>query len=140
MEPCYLDGFGVVCGMGIDRSILPEAELWTAVILQAIDDLDRRTSLSPTWAQDSAREWFTSDSIAVGSFIWTCQVINVDPSFIRSRLAKKHRIRNADEVVIRSKTHRMTISGQKGCFGGSSGRSVKPISPIQKNLSNIAGN
>ena len=114
MEPTYLNRFGVVCGMGMDRSILPEAELWTAVILQAIDDLDRHTSLSPTWAQDSAREWFTSESHAVGSFIWTCNVINVDPSFIRSRLAKKHRIDNAHQVVTRSKTQPKTNSGQKG--------------------------
>jgi hypothetical protein len=54
METNYLNRFG---GTGTDHRIFPEAELWTAVILQAIDDLDRRTSLSPSWARDSAREW-----------------------------------------------------------------------------------
>lgn len=80
-----------------------------------IDDLDRRTSLTPTSAQDSAREWFASESDAVGSFIWTCHIINVDPYFIRSRLAKKHRRKNPDEVVMTSRTHRMKISRGK-CF------------------------
>ena len=110
MKPNYLNRFGVVCGMGTDQRILPEAELWTAVILQAIDDLSRRTQLSPRSAQTYAREWFASNSDEVGSFIWTCHVINVDPSFIRSRLAKKHRIKTPDELVIRSKTQQMKIS------------------------------
>jgi hypothetical protein len=79
--------------------MLPEAELWTQVILQAINDLDGRTSLTPNSAKDSAREWFASESDAVGSFIWTCQLINLDPSFIRSQLAKKLRMKNPLEVM-----------------------------------------
>jgi hypothetical protein len=103
MEPNYLNRFGVLCGTATDRRILPEAELWISVILQAIDDLDRRTALSPRSAQYSAREWFASESDEVGSFIWTCHVINVDPDFIRSRLAKKHRIKNPDAFVTTSR-------------------------------------
>ena len=68
---------GGVCGTDIDHRLLPEAELWTHVILQAINDLDGGTLLTPGSAQDSAREWFASESDAVGSFIWTCQIINV---------------------------------------------------------------
>jgi hypothetical protein len=94
MEPNYLNRFGVVCGTGTDRRILPEEELWTHVILQAIDDLEKRTSLSSKSAQDAAREWFLSDSDAVGSFLWSCQVINVEPNSIRSWLAKKQQILN----------------------------------------------
>lgn len=69
------------------------------MILQAINDLDGRTSLTPNSAKDSAREWFASESNLVGSFIWTCQLINLDPSFIRSQLAKKLRINNPVEVM-----------------------------------------
>jgi hypothetical protein len=114
MQPNYLSRFGVVSGTGTDRRIVPEAELWTAVILQAIDDLDRRTSLTTRSAQDSAREWFASESDAVGSFIWTCHVIDLDPNFISSRLAKKHRMKNPVEVVMTSRTQRMKISREKG--------------------------
>jgi hypothetical protein len=103
MQANYLNRFGVVCDPCSDRSILPETELWTGVILQAIDDLDRCTSLTPRSAQDSAREWFASESDAVGSFIWTCHVIDVDPNFIRSQLAKKQRIKNLVEIVITSR-------------------------------------
>jgi hypothetical protein len=114
MAPNYLSRFGVVYGTCTDRPIMPEAELWTAVILQAIDDLDRRTSLTPRLAQDSAREWFSSESDAVGSFIWTCHVIDMDPNFIRSRLAKKQRMQNPVKVVVTSRTQRMKTSRAKG--------------------------
>ena len=98
MEPNYLNRFGVVCGTGTDRRILPEAELWTHVILQAIDDLERRSSLRSRAAQDAAREWFLSDSDVVGSFLWSCQVINVEPNSIRSWLAKKHQMLNRNPL------------------------------------------
>ena len=44
---------GGVCGTDIDHRLLPEAELWTHVILQAINDLDGGTLLTPGSAQDS---------------------------------------------------------------------------------------
>ena len=94
-----INRLGGVCGTDTDHRMLPEAELWTQVILQAISDLNGRTSLTPGSAQDSAREWFASECDAVGSFIWTCQIINVDPNFIRSRLAKKQRMKKSDQVM-----------------------------------------
>jgi hypothetical protein len=100
VETNYFNRSGGVCGNGTERRMLPEAELWTQVILQAIDDLDGRSSSIPGSAQDSAREWFASESDAVGSFIWTCQIINVDPSFIRSRIAKKYRINDKVKLSI----------------------------------------
>ena len=89
--------FGVASAS--DHGTLPETELWTQVILQAINDLDGRTSLTPRSAKDSAREWFPSESDGIGSFIWTCQIINVDPNFIRSQLAKKLRMRRKNWPV-----------------------------------------
>jgi hypothetical protein len=104
MEINYLNGFGVLCGPSTDHRMLPEAELWTAVMVQAIDDLDRRTLSSSISAQHSAREWFASESDVVGSFVWACHVINVDPDFIRSRLVKKQRIKNLEKVTVAQET------------------------------------
>jgi hypothetical protein len=95
----YVHPFERVCPSGTDHRTLPEAELWTQVILQAITDLDGRTSLTPRSAKDSAREWFASECDEVGSFIWTCEIINVDPNFIRSQLTKKLRMKKSDEVM-----------------------------------------
>jgi hypothetical protein len=114
MHPNYLNRCGVVCDTNTARRIVPETELWTGVILQAIVDLDRRTSLTPRSAQVSAREWFASESDAVGSFIWTCHLIDLDPNFIRSRLAKKHPMKNPVEAVMTSRTQRVKISRERG--------------------------
>jgi hypothetical protein len=137
MQPNSRNRFSGVCDPCLDRSILPEAKLWTAVILQAIDDLDRRTSFSPTSAKDSAREWFASESDEVGSFMWTCHIIDVDPSFIRSRLAKKHRMENPVEVVRTSTAQRVKISRENG-FPILEARSIaskRPQSRFQKSSS-----
>jgi hypothetical protein len=133
--PNYLNRFGVVCDAKTDRRILPETELWTGVILQAIDDLDRRTSSTPSSAQDSAREWFASESDAVGSFVWSCNVIDVDPHFVRSRLAKKHRRKSPVEVVMTLRKQRMKISREKGfpTFTGE-GRSRLSRSQLSKRV------
>jgi hypothetical protein len=69
--------------------MLPEAELWTEVILQAIDDMDGRTSSASRSAQDSARQWFASENDGIGSFVWSCRVVDVDPSRVRSALARR---------------------------------------------------
>jgi hypothetical protein len=99
MNGNYLDRSRAVCGTDTDHNALPEAELWTQVILQAINDLDGRTALAPQSAQDSAREWFASECDGVCSFVWACQIIDVDPNFIRSQLAKKQRMKNPVEVM-----------------------------------------
>jgi hypothetical protein len=93
----YVNHFGVASTS--DHGTLPETELWTQVILQAINDLHGHTALAPGSAKDSAREWFASESDAVCSFIWSCQIIDVDPNFIRSQLAKKLRIKNPFELL-----------------------------------------
>jgi hypothetical protein len=102
----YVNQLGGVCGTGTDHGTLPEAELWTQVILQAITDLAGRKSLTPGSAKDSASEWFASEYDGVCSFIWACQIINVDPSFIRSQLAKKLRMKKSDQLVTISMVQR----------------------------------
>ena len=106
----YINQLGGVWANDTDSRTLPEAELWTQVILQAINDLDGRTSLTPGSAKDSARQWFASDWDGVGSFIWACQIINVEPSFIRSCLAKKQRMETPDEIVKMSIAQRVKTS------------------------------
>jgi hypothetical protein len=99
MQANYVNRLSGVSGTAGDHQTLPEAELWTQVILQAITDLDGRTSLTPRWAKYSAREWFASESDAVRSFIWTCQIINVDPYFIRLQITKKLRMKNPVQIM-----------------------------------------
>jgi hypothetical protein len=81
--------FAVECGWGTGHQMLHEAELWSEVILQAIDDMDRRTPSASRSAEDSARQWFASGNDGIGTFVWSCRVIDVDPSRVRSALARR---------------------------------------------------
>jgi hypothetical protein len=94
--------FGAACGSGTEHRMLPEAQLWTEVILQAIEDLDRRKSTASLSAEDSARQWFASDDEDIGTFVWSCRVINVDPSRVRSALALRAVLKDTRKLHHRS--------------------------------------
>jgi hypothetical protein len=71
---------------------MPEPDLWIEVILQAIRDLNtRKASDEVLFAKRSAQRWFVSDDEEIGSFIWTCHMLNVEPSVIRAMIMKMHR-------------------------------------------------
>lgn len=102
MELVYPNRY-VASGTDTDYPLSPEVELWTEVILQAIDDLDRRTRICSREDQRAAREWIDSDADYLGSFVWACHAINLDPDFIRSQLAKKHHVKHPGKVTMRSR-------------------------------------
>jgi len=68
--------------------MLPEAQLWTHVIIQAIRDSEAPTLSKAPSDKRYAKHWLASSNEEVGSFLWACQLINVDPYFIRSALVK----------------------------------------------------
>jgi len=63
--------------------------LWAAVLRQAIKDAKHSLNNSLT----SPGLWFCSKSRAVGSFLWICGVLNLDPNSVRP--AAKFEIRRA---------------------------------------------
>ena len=68
--------------------MLPEAQLWTQVIIQAIRDSEAPALSKAPADKRYAKHWLASSNEEVGSFLWACQLINVDPYFIRSALMK----------------------------------------------------
>jgi uncharacterized protein YfaT (DUF1175 family) len=68
--------------------MLPEAQLWTHVIIQAIRDSEAPTLSKLPAVSRYAKRWLASSKEEVGSFVWACQLIDVDPYFIRSALMK----------------------------------------------------
>jgi hypothetical protein len=61
----------------------PEAELWRAVIDQAIDDL------SDPDLGEAAVEWFTSVSEQPGTFRWVCEHLDLNASAVWSALTQR---------------------------------------------------
>ena len=76
-----------------------EIRIWKAVMMRAIDDLnnsEQTEDIYKSWVamptkfkfnkinelervQDSARRWFNSRMVSVGSFSWVCAVLDLDP-------------------------------------------------------------
>jgi hypothetical protein len=68
----------------------PEMILWSRVLLQAIWDLAGiklkvQKSEAPR-LQRRTRAWFLSTKDSVGSFIWICNILSLDPDAVRERV------------------------------------------------------
>ena len=66
-------------------------ELWTAVLILAIEDALGKVHQIPQITQkvriiESAQTWFKSKNENVGSFLWICIILDLDPSNIRKYL------------------------------------------------------
>jgi hypothetical protein len=56
--------------------------LWAAVLERAIEDAVRGGNY---WIdRENAKTWFLSDDRDVGSFLWVCDIVNLDPSVLRA--------------------------------------------------------
>jgi hypothetical protein len=53
--------------------------LWAAVLKQAIKDAQQNVKGALT----SPQLWFESESQTVGSFLWICSALNIDPDSVR---------------------------------------------------------
>lgn len=88
---------------GATRGVL---ELWAAVLLQAIEDYHRKGSGYEValngirlrgWYYDRemrrdkrrAEAWFKSTSEEVGSFLWICDILKLDPSRVWARIKER---------------------------------------------------
>ena len=71
----------------------PEAELWRAVINQAIDDL------SDPDLGEATVEWFTSVSEQPGTFRWICAHLDLNASAVWSALAQRKDRKNPAKLL-----------------------------------------
>jgi hypothetical protein len=71
----------------------PEIILWSRVLLQAIWDVAGIKLKLPKSEvprlQRTTRAWFSSTSDSLGSFIWICNILSLDPDSVRKRVLTK---------------------------------------------------
>ena len=60
----------------------PEILLWSEVMLMALDDLRNGDGQ----ATRAAECWFQSPATVVGSFLWVCDALNLDPGDVRQNV------------------------------------------------------
>ena len=68
------------------QGLTSEEKLWQAVLLGAVFDLGNEH-------REEAQGWITSDVEEIGSFHWICDMLDIDPQYIRSVLRPGGRIR-----------------------------------------------
>ena len=65
--------------------------LWAAVLEQAIKDA--RGGRTYHIITEEARTWFRSQNEDVGSFIWICRTLDLDPSYVRGKVKQQPVVR-----------------------------------------------
>jgi hypothetical protein len=71
----------------IYRSGLACRRLWAAVLEQAIKDARDETSKPLRFERpdgQSAQHWFGSENDGIGSFLWICEMLDLEPRFVRT--------------------------------------------------------
>jgi hypothetical protein len=67
-----------------------ERHLWTAVLVQAIRDLNGNDTPKQRYdrsqLRDDTRLWFESDNIETGSFRWICDQLEIDALQLQRRV------------------------------------------------------
>ena len=92
---------------GDPDAVSGDLELWGAVLLQAIEDYRRKgagyeVSINGIrlrgWYHDKeirrekrrAEEWFKSEDADMGSYLWICDLLHLDPDRVRARIREKN--------------------------------------------------
>jgi hypothetical protein len=68
----------------IPRVFSEEETLWFDVMTEAVKNLRLSTE-----DEDCSFKWFMSDRKTVGSFLWACHMIDMEPDFILRGVARR---------------------------------------------------
>lgn len=63
----------------------PEQTLWMSVLTLAMQDLS-----GPDHLAKPARAWICSRNTSLGSLIWICDQVGLNPDAVRQRLLRRH--------------------------------------------------
>ena len=73
----------------------PEQTLWTSVLSLAMQDLS-----GPDHLAKPARAWLVSRNTSLGSLIWICDQLGLDPDAVRQNVLR----RRASEISLRDRS------------------------------------
>ncbi len=80
-----------------DQLTDPERKLWAHVLLQALADLGNHDPIARP-----ARHWFTSRDDSIGSFIWICHHLSMDPAAVRQRVLRDANQKIRESIAARA--------------------------------------
>jgi hypothetical protein len=109
---------------------MDERGLWAGVLIQAVKDLAGYGRVykqrERARVQYHARLWFTSDNRDVGSFLWICDELELEPSWIRRKMFA---LINSNQVG-RDGAGRCSLLRLQGLFGGADDYAMNRVSDL----------
>ena len=92
-------------------------KLWFAVLVQAIKDAEGYVSGPKDYSNliitEGARAWFLSKNQGIGSFLWICPMLDLNPAFVRSLVAKKYNSTSKEPRILGKSKDKKPISSRK---------------------------
>ena len=88
----------------IPISQIPEKKLWAAVLMQAFVDLEGmlfgQRSTRASMEREQAERWVKSnDKSYIGSFLYVCEVLDLEPEVVRKKFEKTQgRVKRKEKV------------------------------------------
>lgn len=79
--------------------MLPEIQLWRAVLIQAVNDFFGDGDPFVTPSQTAAERWFFSDDHELGSFLFVCEILDLNPGTIRRWLLRQVRLNTSESPL-----------------------------------------
>jgi len=72
----------------------PQKNVWAAVLIQAIDDLNvksipqesEKSQNDKEYLKNQANAYFKSKRMSMGSFVWICELFDIDPDVARKAI------------------------------------------------------
>ena len=80
----------------------PYKHLWANVLWQAVLDAVRfakATRPTPSAIRADALDWFASNDNTIGSFVWICELMHLDPVCVRKAVGKMVAASNNAELT-----------------------------------------
>ena len=109
---------------------MDERRLWAGVLIQPIKDLAGYGRVynkrEPARVQYHARVWFTSDNREDGSYLWVCDQIELEPSWIRRKMFA---LINSDRVG-KDGAGRVSLLRLQGMFDGADPYAVDRVADL----------
>lgn len=67
-------------------SVEPERRIYWGILAQAIKDVRSSCKWGNKHDRDDAMRWIKSEADHTGSFLWVCDMLDIDPDWVRESL------------------------------------------------------
>lgn len=87
-----------------DKDLNNEQELWYSVLVQALADYATLVKKKSSNGLKEIFDWFFNESVILGSFEYICEILELDPNYLRKKIILY--TKNVNNILIYSRRRR----------------------------------